>query len=412
MKRGVLRGGALIAAATLAAAACGSSSKSSGSVGAKSPITIGLLTTLTGPASEQFVGNLQGAQARVDLQDAEGGVNGHQIKLDGADDASSFTGAASGFTRLIDVDKAFALIDLSDFTIDAYKVPKRDKVPVVGFPTDGPEWGQPGNTNMVSTEGNTPPSGVGGVVNTVYARVAQMLGAKNMAALAMAQEPASIQGEQSFVKASQTVGLKIGYKNFSIPIGSTNVGPIVLGMKQAGIDGFDSGLLNNTNFAILTGAKQEGLHLVAPILAAGYSQDVLDQPAALQAAQGGIFQVEQRPAEIANAAVKTEQAAFAKYEHYTGVPSLGWSEGWISADLVIKGLEAAGSTPTRATFLSALHNLKGYTADGLLPLPLDLSLADYGKPPAEQCSWFAKLVGKHFQIINNGQPICGHTING
>jgi len=193
---------------------------------------------------------------------------------------------------------------------------------------------------------------------------------------------------------------------------ATSVTPVVLAMKQAGVDGFESGLLDNTNLALLTTARQAGLHLVAPILPAGFSQDLIDQPAANQAAQGAIYTVFQRPVNEPNAATRAEQAAFAKYEHFTGIPSIGWTEGWLAADLVIKGLQGSGSTPSRTTFLSTLHNLKGYTAEGLLPLPLDLSLADFGKAPAKECQYFAQLEGNKFNIINNGNPVCGNTLNG
>jgi branched-chain amino acid transport system substrate-binding protein len=400
------------AAMVAAVAACSSSSKS-GTTGSSSasPITIGLLTTLSGLGTSNFFGNLQGAQARIDLENAHGGVNGHKINLVSADDQTSFTGATNAMSQLIDVRHAFAILNLSDFTVSAYRLAQRAGIPVVGFPADGPEWGQQPNTNMVSIIGNVPPVGVGGEVNTVTPNVAKLLGATNMAALAIDAEQASIQGAQSFIKASQSIGLKVGYQNFSIPIGSTNVTPVVLGMKNAHVDGFNSGLLNNTNYALLSSARTEGLALKAPILAAGYGQDVLDQPATEQAAQGAIFQVFQRPVDQPNAESRTEQSAFATYEHFTGVPSIGWTSGWISADLLIQGLSKAGSSPTRTSLLNALHNLKGYDAEGLMPVSVDLSLSGFGKAPARQCYWYTQLNGSKFVTINGGKPVCGNNVS-
>ncbi len=409
--------GAVVAAAATFAA-CSSSSKGSSSPtsaagkGANgSPITVGLVTTLTGPAAEQFQGNLQGAQARIDLQNAQGGVNGHKINLVSADDQTSTTGASTAMSELIQSKGAFAIINLSDFTAGgAYRIAQQAGAPAVGFPADGPEWGQQPNTNMVSMLGNVPPTGVGGIVNTVFPEVAKMVGAKNMAVLAIDGEPASIQGAQSFVKAAQAAGLKVGYTNYSLPVGTVNVTPTVLAMKQASVDGFESGLLINTNLAIMTTAKQAGLNMVAPLLPGGYSQDLLNQPAAVQAAQGGVFPVFQHPVNEPTAATRTEQAAFATYEHFTGVPSLGWTSGWVSADLLIQGLKGAGANPTHASVLNALHNLKGYDADGLLPAPIDTSLANFGKAPATECYWFQQLKGNTLVNLNGGKPVCGNTI--
>ncbi len=377
---------------------------------ARSPISVGLITSLSGPAEPQFVGNLQGAQARIDLQNAEGGVNGHKINLISADDQTSFQGASTAMSELVNLRRVFAVIDLSDFTASAYKIAQQAGVPVVGFPSDGPEWGQRPNTNMISTSGNVPPTGIGGIVNTLYPNVAKLLGAKNMAVLALAGEAASIEGAQSFIKAAKVDGLKVGYTNFTIPIGTVDVTSLVLSMKQAGVDGFDSGLLVNTNFAILTAAHQAGLKLVAPVMPTGYGQQLLDQPSAIQAAQGAVFTVLQRPVNEPNAATRQEQAAFAKYEHFTGVPEIGWTEGWISADLLIQALKHAGPDPTQASFLRAAHNLKGYDAEGLLPYPIDLSLKDFGKPPAKECSYFERLEGAKFVPLNGGRPVCGQTV--
>ncbi len=417
---GIRRKALVLAAVTVVAtSACGSSAKStsssgssttqSGSHNTSSPITIGLVTSLTGPASANFNGAVQGAQARFDLQNAQGGVNGHQLKLDSGDDASSPSGAETAVGELVQERKVFGLIFISDLTAaGAYRLPQQLGVPVVGFPTDGPEWAQQPNTNMVATWGDqtaNPP------ITTVYAKIAQLVGAKNMADLAIGNEPPSDVAAQNFAKAAQSVGLKVGYLNDSIPLGSVNVTAAVLAMKQAGVDGFNSEMLINTNLAIMEGAKQEGIKLVASILPTGYDQALLNDTSAVQAAQGGIFATEQVPFEENTSATKAEQSAFETYEHFSGVPNLNWTEGWISADMWIQGLEKAGQNPTHASFLTAVRSITGYTANGLLPQPLDLSLKDFGKETSSTtCSYFVTLKGTTFIPLNNGKPICGPIV--
>lgn len=113
---------ALTVAVTLTAASCSSSSKSSSpstspaanstSKGAAtgSPISIGLVTSLTGLAAPNFIGAQQGVTARFDLQNSEGGIDGHPLKLATADDTSSVQGAATAVDELIQQKNVFSLI--------------------------------------------------------------------------------------------------------------------------------------------------------------------------------------------------------------------------------------------------------------------------------------------------------------
>ncbi len=421
---GRIRAATLIAAGVMVVAAgCSSSSKSSaptttasggttggttaGSAAAASgsPILIGLVTSLTGPASQNFVGAEQSVTARFDMQNADGGIDGHPLKLVTADDTSTVQGAQTAVNELVQEKHVFSLIFISDLVSAGYRSAEEQSIPVIGAPIDGPEWGTKPNTNMVAVSGDQPPVPP---PNTQQAVVAKEAGATNMAALAIAQEEPSIIAEQDFIAGAKAIGLKVGYFNDSTPIGSINVTSLVLAMKQAGVDGFQSAMLDTTNFAIMTTARQDGLKLVAPMQDVGYDQALLDDSSAVQAAQGAIISVFQTPVEEKTAATLAEQAAFEKYEHFSGVPNLNWSYGWVSADLTIQGLKAAGPNATRAQFLSAVRDIKGYTGGGLMAQPSDFSLADFGKVTSNTaCSYYVKLSGSDFVPLNNGKPVCG-----
>jgi ABC-type branched-subunit amino acid transport system substrate-binding protein len=373
------------------------------------PITIGLVTSLTGLAAQNFIGAEQSVTARFDQQNAEGGIDGHPLKLVTVDDASSVQGADTAAQELIQEKHVFSLIFISDLVSTAYKAAQQAGVPVVGAPIDGPEWGSLPNTNMVSVGGDQPPIPP---ASTQQAVVAKMAGATNMAALAIANEEPSIYAEQDFMAGAKALGLKVGYYNDSTPIGGVNVTPLVLAMKSAGVDGFQSAMLDTTNFAIMTAARQEGLKLVAPMQDVGYDQALLNDPSAVQSAQGAIISVLQVPVEEKTAATQAEQAAFEQYEHFSGVPNLNWSYGWLAADLTIHGLESAGANATRTSFLDSLRNVKGWDGEGLLPVASDFSLADFGKLPSQTtCSYYVKVSGNAFVPLNNGKPICGTYLN-
>jgi len=191
-----------------------------------------------------------------------------------------------------------------------------------------------------------------------------------------------------------------------------NVEPVVLAMKAAHVDAVGLEMDNNTNFAVLTAAAQTGLKFKAAISATGYGQSLLNDPSALAAARiPGSYFIEEGPP-LNSAPEKAFRAALKKYEGFSGIPGFGRYEGYTQADLMIKGLEVAGKNPTRQSFITNLRKVKGYTAGGLLPMPIDLSLKDFGKAPSVECSWYAKVSGDTFVTVpSNGKPVCGRTLS-
>ena len=55
--------------------------------------------------------------------------------------------------------------------------------------------------------------------------------------------------------------------------------------------------------------------------------------------------------------------------------------------------------------MKALSAITDYTADGLLPSPVDLS--HFGQDPPKSCMYWTKLVGKQF---TSAKLVCGNLI--
>ena len=435
--KGVSRVVAACSAVALLLAACGSSSKNSstattasnpatttgnttgsattsgGTGSASAPgitadsITVGMVVPLTGSAAPTWgQGIVNGAKARFDQVNAQGGIDGRQLKLVTEDDQSSPAQNLSAVQSLVQDQHSFAILGTSSFMFGGYKYLHQAGIPVVGSGVDGPEWYQQPNTNMVTFLQAQPAQAY-----TTLPQFVKDQGATTAGSIGYGVSPSSSGAAVAFIKAAKTIGLDAPYLNTSVPFGGVNVEPIALALKQQHIDGLFMPMDNNTNFAIVTAAKQTGANITVPISATGYGQALLDQPTALAAAQGGYFDNQWQPTELKTPATMNFANALKQYAGYTGVPGFDYAIGWMSADLMVTGLQGAGRNPTRTSFLQYLHSLNAYTAGGLLANPANLTLAAFGQPPQTNCYYMLKLQGNQFvPVPSSGKVTCGRIV--
>ncbi len=408
---------AAAATATLVCGACGSSSQSSAPTSAPvagtsatttagatrtasapgvtpTTITLGLLTSVTGDAASTFADTSQGAQARIDLQNAHGGVDGRTIHMTTADDQSSTTQALTASQALVDNDHVFGVMGVSAFLFAAYKQLQTEGVPVTGGGFDGPEWGEQPNTNMFTftpVDAKYP----GSPPFTVTGQFFKSIGSTNVAEFA-SQTPSSVGAAQSAKTSVLAAGLKNTYQDLNFPFGGVDFTAQMLQLKQQGVDAAYCVCVESSDLALSTAAKDAGVAL-KQILATGYDQQTLDDPAAVSAAQGQYFTTVTVPFELGTAPTAEMLAAMKQYVGYTGtVPDYGQVEGWLSADLMISGLQLAGANPTRTSFIDGLRTDTSYTGGGLLPNPVNSSLAEFGTVPRTQCTYYVQLQGNKF----------------
>jgi len=280
----------------------------------------------------------------------------------------------------------------------------------VGGCFDGPEWFQEPNTNMVCNIGNSHPD------RPEYTTAAQFMkdqGATKVGSLGYGSSPSSSKAAENFHNhAAPAVGLEPVYLNTSLAFGTVDVGSVVLDLRNRGADGVNLPLINNSNFAVVTGGVQAGIDWKAAVMATGYGQSLLDQPTAVSAAETpGVFMASSfRPVEVPNEGTERMQAAFAEYADFEGVPDYAWYQGWLSMDLAIEGLLAAGVNPTRESYLDALHALGSWDGNGLLPRQVDISLEGFGQAQPETCAWYMKVENGEFVSATGPEPVCGDLI--
>ena len=242
--------------------------------------------------------------------------------------------------------------------------------------------------------------------------MAKKLGATKIGSVGYGVSPSSTGVAKDTQKyAAPASGLDPVYLNTAVDFGTTDVGPIVLGLKNAGADAVYLPLDGNTNLAIAQGLRQNGVEMKAVLMASGYGQAMLDSPITKTLDSREVVSQVYKPAELSNdPAVKKFRADLKKYAGITGVPDYGAYTGYIGCDLAITGIEQAGKNPTQKGFIDGLHKLGTYKAADLTCAPVDISLENFGKTPAESCQYFVTFKNGKFVVMNKGKPIIGKIV--
>jgi branched-chain amino acid transport system substrate-binding protein len=360
-------------------------------------VKIGFISSKTGVASATTATSDIGCKARVARENANGGVNGRKIAVEYFDDQSSGANL-TGAQDLVQNKHVFMVVNNSAFAFLSYRWLLENDIPVIGGGYDGTYYGTPGNEKVISAFGNQAP--VTGVTTDLGAKIMKQLGAKKVAALGYGVSPSSSNAAKAFNQyAVPSVGLESVYTNTTVDFGATDVGPLVLGIKNAGADAAYYAMVANTNLAIVQGLKQSGVNMKANLMATGYGQQLLDQPIANQLGPTVIFTQGWQPVELKSKATKRLQADLKKYAHVTDIPDFGIYTGYTDCDLAITGLKQQGNHLDRGTYTDAIRNLKQVNPAGLNCQSLNVGLDTYGKASPENCQYAMYVKDGKFQLL-------------
>ncbi len=348
--RRAVRAFSIVAVGVLGVTLAGTAaSAQSGSVPgvSKDAIKLGFIWSGTGVAAPNFQDSGDACQARVDAQNAKGGVNGRKIELETVDDKSSGANL-TGAKDLIENRHVYAVVNNSSFAFLSYRYIQGSGTPLIGGGFDGTYYSQKGNEDIINAGGNgsPPPEGI---IFTNGTDVAKKLGATKIGSVGYGVSPSSTGVAKDTQKyAAKASGLDPVYLNTAVDFGTTDVGPIVLGLKNAGADAVYLPLDGNTNLAIAQGLQQNGVKMKAVLMASGYGQEMLDSPITKTLDSSDVVSQVYKPAELASdPAVKKFRADLKKYSGITGVPDYGAYTGYIACDLAITGIQEAGKNPTQ-----------------------------------------------------------------
>lgn len=375
----------------------------------KSPITLALVTSVTGPAAAEFSDSPQGFLARIQLQNAQGGINGHKIVPLIINDQTSPAQVVTGVQNAISKG-AMGIVSVTPLMFLAAKYPNQAGIPVTGGFFDGPEWGTQPYTNMFASDaGSVDPKYP---ANTEVASFLKAHGGTTIGSYGYGISPSSTRSAYGTAEAFQHLGGKVGVLDTSIPFGSVDFTNQSLVAKQKNIDAVWAGMDNNSNFALGAALKQAGLKLKAVAYPTGYQSDLITSPA-WQEVQGAYFFIGFRPTVLPNAGTQQLVSALKKYQGRppSKFPTYNIYEAWLGADLMIQGLKLAGPNPTSATVIKKLRGIKSYNGNGLLPQSINYSTI-FGHDLPKGCAWFFQAQQKGFVLVPGTQPWCGTDIPG
>jgi branched-chain amino acid transport system substrate-binding protein len=406
----------------LSAAACGGSSgtKSSsaptgGVTGSNSSastagvtagsVTVALISDQTGIGATSTGDAIAGAEARIGAQNAAGGVDGRKINLVSLDSASSVSGFSIAAHEAVQLKNAFAVLPVEPWTYGAAPYLNSHGIPVVGFAEDGVEWGEQPNTNMFSTSGSFDPSFP---AYATYGMFFKSIGAKKVAFLGEGTTAGSSPVTRAFLASLSAAGLDICYQDSHVPFTEMDFTTTVLPVKAAGCDAVMAGFIEAQSIALASALRAAGIS-ASQLYFTGYDQALLDQSDARASAQGAYFTSGTLPVEVKSPAITTFENNLSHYAsgYKAGsIPDLGLLQGYLAADLFIRGLQATGKNLNRVNYIKSLQQVTNYTGAGLLPNPV--SFNHFGTQGNTQCSFFVRLEGSSFQYVGK---VCGQRIS-
>src|SRR5579864_3596238 len=255
----------LVVCAAVAAlvAACSGPGVSNGT------IKVGVIQTASGSAqvASDFKWAQQIVQARFDIENAKGGVNGYKLQTVAADDQNSETGNLSAARQLVESDNVFGIVEITVFPGGSGAYLKGKNVPVTGWGTAADPFGT--DNNVFGDGGvlqNPPPP-----TTLSMGFMHDTLGVTNVAIVGI-DDPGAIAVSNADATAAKSLGLKVFEDN--VPIAQTDFTADVAKMQSSGVNGIIMYTSPVAALSIMPEAKQAGLNAKF-LLSTGYDSRFL-----------------------------------------------------------------------------------------------------------------------------------------
>ncbi|WP_235463155.1 MULTISPECIES: ABC transporter substrate-binding protein [Frankia] len=363
-------------------------------------IKAGVLFPDTGPFAHSMRAFRAGIDARFGEANAAGGVNGRKIVYSWRDDVSDPQLNLAAARELVQKEEVFGIIEGLGAVSGSAQYLADLNVPIVGLGAE-PVWAA--HENMVSWHHYTVPAGS----STVWGDFIRGEGGTRSAMVDVALNAAVHDYHRQLVDSLQAAGVSVDI-NFEVTAETTSFEALARQMKAANIDTLTGVITPDVLTQILPAARAAGVNLKTVLLSLGYDRALLTDLG--PALAGTNIYISFVPFELNTPAHQRLLAAMTRYSPQTQPPEQESAVfGWLSADLFLHGLQAAGACPTHQSFLQGLHSVHDYDGTGLLPKPVDLAK---NRGQLGNCYYFMRISGdgSHFVPLQSTAR-CGNLIN-
>lgn len=359
-------------------------------------IDLGLVATLTGPVAGLFQGAVQGAEAYASYVNAtQGGICGHQVKIDVQDDGTNCTQNQNATQNLIG--RTFALV--GSFSLydgcGAGVIAQHPTVPDIHVALD-PEAVKP--PNHFDLAANEP-----GYQTGMFHYYAQKYGAKvKHVGTIIENVPSAVAQQKSFEHSAQSQGWRFTSTFVESPTNSNFETDFVKMCQQQHIQifflltepaGNAATMMHNEQQA---GCPKSLINIVPIAYDQGFLRDYGSPISALNGLQGfSQYALFYNPGEAANIpGLRTFQTWFQQVN--PGQPiNLYAMYAWVSLEMFQQGADNAGATLDRKSVLAALRRIKNFTGGGII------APRDPGAKPGPHCYILWQLENGQFSRIDD-----------
>ncbi|WP_158230518.1 ABC transporter substrate-binding protein [Pseudofrankia asymbiotica] len=369
-------------ALTLAAGGCSVGNGSARPTGCSSPgvsqdeIKVGLIYPDTGEQAVTVSAARSGVQARISAANEAGGIHGRQVKLDWRDDTSTTNGNLIAAKDLVERAGDFGIIEQSAVSAGSADYLTDKGVPVTGSALE-PVWKD--HENMFSGSYND-----GQGATTAFGLYAQHMGGTK--AFVISTPVAAAKGIATKLTAS--------LKSQGIPVvgsmeffdATTSPARVAAEFAAADADVLVGATSGEAFASVVAALRSSHTALKVAFSPVGYDGALLQKYGAGVA--GMSVYMSFTPFETQTQGIRRFDDAMTRFAPELRRPDQTFAmNGYIAADLFLRGLELAGTCPTREGFIDSLKK-SSYDADGLLPSPVKL-----GSIPrtVDDCSFFVRV---------------------
>jgi ABC-type branched-subunit amino acid transport system substrate-binding protein len=391
---------AVLAVLALVAGACqneesGGGAGSGGRTGVTdSEIRVGGVVGRTNPVGRPYADAFVGAEAYFDIVNDDGGVFGKDLTLVAErDDQSQASRNIQQVRALAEEDRIFAALPVVTQIFAGAQYLVDQGIPTFGWNINA-EWSL--GPNLFGEKGSflcfTCP-----VIQPAF--IAREIGAQRAAVFAYGNAAQSLDCAEGTKNGFAKYGPELVFEDTSLTFGFTDLSATIAGIRENDVDFVATCMDVNGNANIAQALEDAGIEGVTVYSPEGYDDAVLADLG--DRVEGFYFQAAFRPFQAPEGSEGMEEY-LAAMEERDQTPNEHSLAGWINAQLLVEGIEAAGNDFTREKVVNAINKMTDFTAEGILP-PQDWTISHGPATEGLACASYIHVENGEFVPVF-GQP--------